>query len=112
MAFVDEARIKVAAGDGGNGSVAFHREPYKPKGGPDGGDGGRGGHVILCADKSVGTLLDVKRHPHIKAGRGAHGSGKRRHGADGEDTVILVPEGTMVYDSEGLLLADLRKSVV
>lgn len=107
MAFVDEARIKVAAGDGGNGCVAFHREPYKPKGGPDGGDGGRGGHIILRADKSVGTLLDVRQHPHIKAGRGAHGSGKRRHGADGEDTIILVPEGTVVFHEDGRLLADL-----
>ncbi|MDQ3955070.1 MAG: GTPase ObgE [Actinomycetota bacterium] len=107
MAFVDEARVKVSAGDGGNGCVAFHREPYKPKGGPDGGDGGRGGHVILRADKSVGTLLDVRQHPHIKAGRGAHGSGKRRHGADGEDTIILVPEGTVVFHEDGRLLADL-----
>jgi GTPase len=107
MAFVDEARIEVFAGAGGNGSAAFHREPYKPKGGPDGGDGGRGGHVILRADTSVGTLLDVRNHPHLKAGRGKHGSGKTRHGADGQDLVILVPQGTVVLDEDGVVLADL-----
>lgn len=107
MDFVDEARLEVWAGAGGNGSAAFHREPYKPKGGPDGGDGGRGGHVILRADRSVGTLLDVRKHPHIKAGRGAHGSGKTRHGADGDDRVIAVPVGTVVLDESGVMLADL-----
>ncbi len=110
VAFVDEARIEVFAGAGGNGSAAFHREPYKPKGGPDGGDGGRGGHVILRADSSVGTLLDVRNHPHLKAGRGLHGSGKTRHGADGQDRVILVPEGTVVLDESGVVLADLAAS--
>ena len=107
MSFIDEARIRAIAGDGGNGSSSFHREPYKPKGGPDGGDGGRGGHVVLRADRSIGTLLDLKGHPHVKAGRGAHGSGNRRHGADGKDKVVLVPEGTVVFDDEGVLLADL-----
>jgi GTP-binding protein len=107
MAFVDEAKIKISAGAGGNGSAAFHREPFKPKGGPDGGDGGDGGSVILRADTSVGTLLDVRDHPHIKAERGGHGSGNRRHGARGKDRIILVPPGTVVYDPEGTLLADL-----
>lgn len=106
MSFVDEARIKIAAGDGGNGAVAFRREPYKPKGGPDGGDGGDGGDVILRADTSIGTLLDLRDHPHIKAARGAHGSGSRRHGADGADRVVLVPPGTVVFDDE-VLVADL-----
>ena len=109
MAFVDEAKIKVTSGAGGNGAVAWHREPYKPKGGPDGGDGGDGGSVILRADRSIGTLLEVRDHPHIKAERGGHGAGKRRHGAKGKDRVVLVPEGTIVYDENGRVLADLAR---
>ena len=107
MAFVDEAKIKVIAGAGGNGIVAWHHEPYKPKGGPDGGDGGHGGSVILRADTSVATLLELRDHPHIKAPRGGHGQGKRRHGVTGKDRVALVPVGTVVYDEDGTLLADL-----
>lgn len=106
MAFVDEARIKVIAGAGGNGVSSFHHEPYKPKGGPDGGDGGDGGSVILRADPSVGTLLDVRDHPHVAAGRGEHGQGKKRHGGRGEDRVVLVPPGTVVHE-EDVLIADL-----
>jgi GTP-binding protein len=94
------------AGSGGNGAVSFHHEPYKPKGGPDGGDGGDGGSIILRADTSVGTLLDLKDHPHVKADRGAHGTGKKRHGASGKDRVVLVPPGTVVWDGD-LLVADL-----
>jgi GTP-binding protein len=94
------------AGAGGNGAVSFHHEPYKPKGGPDGGDGGNGASVILRADSSIGTLLDLKDHPHIKADRGGHGSGKKRHGASGKDRVVLVPLGTVVHD-DGVLVADL-----
>jgi GTP-binding protein len=105
--FVDEARIHVAAGAGGSGSTAFHHEPYKPKGGPDGGDGGDGGDVVLRADGSIGTLSELRDHPHVKAGRGGHGEGKRRHGARGKDRVVLVPPGTVVYDEQGVLLADL-----
>jgi len=107
MAFVDEAKIRVAAGAGGAGAVAWHREPYKPKGGPDGGDGGDGGSVILRADRSVGTLLEVRDHPHIRAGRGGAGAGKRRHGARGDDRIVRVPPGTIVYDEDGVLIADL-----
>ena len=107
MAFVDEAKIKVSGGDGGDGSVAFHREPYKPKGGPDGGDGGDGGSVILRADPSVGTLLELRDHPHVKADRGGHGEGKKRSGARAPDKVVLVPPGTMIYDSSDVLIADL-----
>lgn len=107
MAFVDEAKIKVIAGDGGDGSVAFHREPYKPKGGPDGGDGGDGGSVILRADRSVGTLLELRDHPHVKAERGGHGEGKRRSGARAPDKIVLVPPGTIVYDASDVLIADL-----
>ena len=107
MAFVDEAKIKVMAGAGGDGAVAFHREPYKPKGGPDGGDGGDGGSVILRADHSVGTLLELRDHPHVKAPRGGHGQGKRRDGARAQDRVVLVPPGTVVYDEDETLIADL-----
>ena len=107
MAFVDEVTIHVAAGDGGNGAVAFHHEPYKPRGGPDGGNGGDGGNVILRADESVGTLLELRDHPHIKALRGGHGEGKRKHGARAPDRIVLVPPGTVVHRSDGVLLADL-----
>ncbi len=107
MAFIDEATIELRAGDGGDGAVAFLREPYKPKGGPAGGDGGDGGNVMLRAHHSVGTLLELKERPHVKAQRGRHGEGKRRHGARGKDQVVLVPPGTLVYDEDGELLADL-----
>ena len=106
MRFVDEVKINVAAGDGGNGAVAWHREPYKPQGGPIGGDGGNGGSVILRADPSVGTLLELRDHPHIKADRGGHGEGKKRHGSNGSDRVVLVPPGTVVFE-EDVLIADL-----
>ena len=110
MAFIDEAKIHVLAGAGGNGSSAFQRQPFQPKGGPDGGDGGDGGSVILRADTSVGTLLDVKNHPHIKAERGGHGSGKRRHGSTGANKLILVPPGTVVFNEQSVLIADLAGS--
>jgi GTPase len=107
VALVDETRIRVSSGAGGDGSAAFLHEPYKPKGGPDGGDGGDGGDVVLRADPSVGTLLELKEHPHVRAERGEHGRGKRRHGARGRDRVVLVPPGTVVFDENGVLLADL-----
>ena len=107
MAFIDEVTIHAAAGPGGNGAVAFHREPYKPRGGPDGGNGGNGGNIVLRADESVGTLLELRDHPHVKAPKGAHGEGKRKHGANSDDRVVLVPPGTMVYTEESVLLADL-----
>ncbi|HEX2295853.1 MAG TPA: GTPase ObgE [Actinomycetota bacterium] len=109
MAFVDEATIHVSGGAGGNGSASFHREPYKPKGGPDGGDGGTGGSVVLRADTSVGTLLELRDHPHVKATPGGHGMSKRRHGANGKDRVVLVPPGTVAYDEDGVLVADLAR---
>jgi len=108
--FVDEVKINVRAGAGGNGASAFHHEPFKPKGGPDGGDGGNGGSVIMRADPSVGTLLELRDNPHIKGQRGNHGEGKRKHGARGEERVILVPPGTVVYDAEGTLIADLANA--
>ncbi|MGH2752898.1 MAG: GTPase ObgE [Actinomycetota bacterium] len=106
MGFVDEAKVRVIAGSGGDGAVAFHHEPYKPKGGPDGGDGGDGGSVIFRADRSVGTLLDVRDHPHLKASSGGNGQGKRRHGAKAKDRMVLLPPGTVIYEDE-VLVADL-----
>ncbi len=106
MAFVDEAKIQVIAGRGGDGVVAFRREPFTPKGGPEGGDGGDGGNVMLRADESVGTLLDLRDHPHVKADKGTHGQGSRRKGAAGRDRVVPVPVGTVVYDND-VLIADL-----
>ncbi|MDQ3962778.1 MAG: GTPase ObgE [Actinomycetota bacterium] len=94
------------AGAGGNGALAFHREPYKPRGGPDGGNGGRGGSIVIRADDSVGTLLDLRDHPHVKADNGGRGEGNRKHGADASDRIVLVPPGTMVYDGD-VLMADL-----
>ncbi|HEY8497974.1 MAG TPA: GTPase ObgE [Limnochordales bacterium] len=105
---VDEAVIEVQGGDGGNGVISFRRERYVPRGGPDGGDGGRGGHVYLEADPRLWTLLDFRYRRHFRAGRGGHGSGGRKRGADGEDVVVRVPVGTVVYDAEtGERLADL-----
>ncbi|HEY8424803.1 MAG TPA: GTPase ObgE [Limnochordales bacterium] len=105
---VDEAVIEVQAGDGGNGVISFRREKYVPRGGPDGGDGGRGGHVYLEADPRLLTLLDFRYRRHFRAGRGGHGSGARKRGRDGEDLVLRVPVGTVVYDADtGERLADL-----
>ena len=109
MAFVDEARITVAAGDGGDGIVAWHREPYKPRGGPDGGDGGNGGDVVIAADASVATLVECRDHPHIRAERGGNGKGKRRHGPSAGARVVRVPPGTLVYEGD-TLLADLASA--
>jgi GTP-binding protein len=109
MAFVDEARIKVFAGSGGSGAASFHHEPFKPKGGPDGGDGGDGGSVVLRADTSVGTLLELRDHPHVKAERGGHGQGARKHGAKGADRIVLVPPGTVVHIDDGTMIADLAQ---
>jgi GTPase len=106
--FVDEAKIFVKAGDGGGGCTSFRREAHVPKGGPDGGDGGRGGDVVLEADATVSSLLDYHYRRHFKATRGIHGKGSVRHGASGEDLVLSVPLGTIVRDAEGgEVLADL-----
>jgi GTPase len=105
--FVDETTIEVAGGRGGDGVTSFHREKYRPRGGPDGGDGGRGGDVILVADPSVATLVEYHFHPHQRARKGGHGQGSDRKGADGEDRVLPVPIGTLVRDEQGGLLADL-----
>jgi len=106
--FVDEASIYVKAGDGGKGCVAFRREKYVPKGGPDGGDGGDGGSVIFIADPSKDTLLDFAGKHHWRADSGGMGLGKKMAGADGEDLMIRVPCGTLIHDADyGILLADL-----
>ena len=108
MRFVDEAIIEVAAGDGGNGCVSFLRERFKPKGGPDGGDGGRGGHVILVASNRVTTLSDHSYLRHFRAKRGAHGQGSNKYGRAGDDKLVRVPMGTQVFDQDsGELVADL-----
>ena len=106
--FVDEAVIQVKGGDGGAGCVSFRREKYIPKGGPDGGDGGNGGSVILVADSSKDTLLDFSGKHHWKADRGQGGMGKKMAGLSGEDLVVPVPPGTLVFDADHkILLADL-----
>jgi GTP-binding protein len=109
--FFDEARIFVKAGDGGNGAVAFRREKYVPRGGPTGGHGGKGGDVVLEVDPQLNTLIHFKKRSHFKAGRGGHGGGKNMIGANGEDTMIPVPPGTVIRDAEtGQLLADLTET--
>ncbi len=105
--FVDETTIEVAGGRGGDGVTSFHREKYRPRGGPDGGDGGRGGDVIMVADPGVATLVEYHFHPHQRAGKGTHGRGGNRRGADGDDRVLPVPVGTLVRDQDSQLLADL-----
>lgn len=105
--FVDEARIKVKAGRGGNGAVSFHREKFRPKGGPDGGAGGRGGSVVLVADEGLNSLNWLRDHPHQSAAAGGSGAGNNRTGADAEDLELKVPAGTVVKDEDATLLADL-----
>ncbi|MGZ6770719.1 MAG: GTPase ObgE, partial [Mycobacteriaceae bacterium] len=105
--FVDRVVVHASAGDGGNGCSSVHREKFKPLGGPDGGNGGRGGNVVLVVDTSVHTLLDFHHHPHAKAERGKQGMGGHRNGAQGNDLVLKVPDGTVVLDPEGRLLVDL-----
>ena len=105
--FVDRVVLHVRAGDGGNGVASVRREKFKPLGGPDGANGGRGGDVVLVVDPSTTTLLDYHRSPHRSAGNGGQGAGDMRHGANGEDLVLPVPDGTTVRDADGKLLADL-----
>lgn len=96
--FIDEARIQVHGGKGGNGAVSFRREKFVPRGGPDGGDGGRGGSVVLVADPSLTTLMDFRYKTVYRAPSGGHGQGNNKHGRDAEDLVLRVPVGTVVYE--------------
>jgi GTP-binding protein len=106
--FIDQATITVTGGDGGNGCVAFRREKYVPRGGPSGGDGGHGGNVLLRADLSLNTLLAFRFKREFRAERGRHGEGSDRTGRSGEDLVLMVPPGTVVYDEDRMrVLADL-----
>ncbi|AHI23352.1 GTPase ObgE [Corynebacterium vitaeruminis] len=105
--FVDRVVLHLAAGDGGNGCASIHREKFKPLGGPDGGNGGHGGDIVLEVSPQVHTLLDLHYRPHIKAQRGANGAGDHRNGARGEDLVLEVPAGTVVLSEQGETLADL-----
>jgi GTP-binding protein len=107
--FVDEAQLNVRGGDGGAGCVSFRRETHVPRGGPDGGDGGRGGDVWLRATRNVVSLLAFRDHPHRRARSGSHGSGKGRHGRRGADLVVDVPVGTVVRSFEDEVLADLAQ---
>jgi GTPase len=105
--FADHVTLRVKAGDGGHGCASVHREKFKPLGGPDGGNGGRGGDVIFQVDPGMATLLDLHRRPVRRAGGGKQGAGSHRSGADGADLVVTVPDGTVVKTEDGELLADL-----
>src|ERR1043166_2229908 len=106
--FIDRAKIHVQGGDGGNGVTAFRREKFVPRGGPSGGDGGRGGDVVLVADASLNTLLHLRYNPQHVADRGSHGEGSNRSGHSGADLMVRVPVGTQIFDaSTGDLLHDL-----
>ena len=105
--FVDRVRVSLRAGNGGAGVASFLRSKGRPKGKPEGGNGGPGGSIVLEADPSTATLLRYKRNPHHTAGNGTHGEGDLRHGRSGSDLVLPVPLGTVVFDGEGTLLADL-----
>ena len=105
--FIDRVVLHVAGGDGGNGCTSIHREKFKPLAGPDGGDGGHGGDVVLSADPSVTTLLTYHRSPHRRAGNGTPGMGDWRRGTDGQDLILPVPEGTVVKAQDGTVIADL-----
>jgi len=98
--FIDRAKIKIKAGDGGNGVTAFRREKFVPRGGPSGGDGGNGGDVWMESDEGLNTLLHLRYNPEHKAERGKHGEGSNRFGKNGEDTIVRVPVGTQIFDAE------------
>jgi GTP-binding protein len=111
----DQSRIEVTAGAGGNGVVSFRREAHVPKGGPDGGDGGRGGDVVLVCDASLRDLAALRQRSHFRAGRGGHGKGKDRHGAAGEDALLRVPPGTQATGLDGGVIdltADGQRAVI
>src|SRR5712692_6661298 len=105
--FADQAELRIQAGNGGNGCASIHREKFKPLGGPDGGNGGRGGDILFAVDPSTATLLDFHRRPLRRAGNGKAGAGSHRNGADGADLIVGVPDGTVVKTPGGEVLADL-----
>jgi GTP-binding protein len=110
MKFLDQAKIYIRSGDGGAGSVSFRREKFIEFGGPDGGDGGRGGDVVVVCVEGLNTLIDYRYQQHFKARPGGHGMGKNRAGGRGDDVVLKVPKGTQIFDEDGeTLLADLTK---
>lgn len=111
MNFVDEARLRIVAGDGGDGCAAFLREKYRPHGGPSGGDGGNGGSVLAVADENVSTLLDLRARHVVRGERGENGRGKCQHGKNGSDATLRLPVGTVIFDDEtGTMLADLTEN--
>lgn len=105
--FVDRVTVHLSAGDGGNGCASVHREKFKPLGGPDGGNGGKGGSIVLTVDPALNTLLDYHRHPHQRADKGQPGQGGHKAGAGGGDLILPVPDGTVVKSADGTVLADL-----
>ncbi len=111
LMFVDYAKIFVESGRGGSGCVSFRREKFVPKGGPDGGDGGRGGSVIAVGNAHMHSLLDFQSRKHFRAKRGEHGKGANKHGKGAQDVIIKVPVGTMIYDNiSGELLGDIKEA--
>ncbi len=110
MKFIDSAKIFLQAGNGGDGCISFRREKYVPKGGPDGGNGGKGGSIIFVADRKINTLIDFKYKRHYRAENGEHGKGKNRYGRKGKDLFIRVPAGTIIKNAEtGEVIADMVK---
>jgi GTPase len=108
MRFLDQAKIYVKGGDGGDGCISFRREKYIPRGGPNGGDGGRGGSVVARADEALNTLIDYRYRQHFRAPRGGHGMGKERTGASGADVELALPPGTLILDEDQeTVIADL-----
>src|SRR5215813_3131648 len=111
MKFLDQAKVYIRSGDGGAGAVSFRREKFIPYGGPDGGDGGRGGDVWIEAVDGLNTLIDYRYQQHHKAGTGGHGMGENRHGADGQSLVLRAPTGTQVFDEDNETpIADLSET--
>ena len=110
MKFLDQAKIYIASGKGGNGCVSFRREKYIEFGGPNGGDGGKGGDIIFVTDQNLNTLIDFRYQQHFKAKKGGDGKGKNKTGANGLDVIIKVPPGTEIYnENKSVLIADLVK---